>query len=169
MDFSLKNANHNFTIADKLAIIMSWKLNRVTEAISNNGWNPHQRFHAVHEAVLSSFNFLGNEKFDTPDLETLNLRERFMLGFRLKVVDAERMIWMLPFWIVPHLKPGIQVLNQEGKSHFLSVSGVVNTEGYFVEGGCIPFGIRHPNIEDQPDPDIESVLVPHELRTDEHN
>jgi len=134
----------DFTVAEKLFIILAWKANGMAMSACYESWSDHYARQNVKQYWKDSSNQLQGWKFDVADFQQLSVEQLKYLGFR----NWEADMWLLPLWLVPQVN--------HSETDWFDLWGAVtpfNAEtGLDNRGGCIARCFKHEPVPVLPEP-----------------
>lgn len=140
-----------FTVAQKLFIILTWKANGMSMGAAYESWSDFQARKNLTEYWKDSNSVLQNWKFGIEDFKQLTLDELRSLGFR----NWDKNYWLLPLWLVP------QVNHSEGWFDLWEKPTVFNEDTDLdVRGGCIAICFKYDSAPILADPREQSQELP---------
>ena len=180
-----------FTVTEKLFIILAWKCNGMSMGAAYESWNDHYVKKNTIEYWKDSSNQLQDWTFEIADLQQVSLEHLKFLGFR----NWKKNHMLLPLWLYPQMRAEengwFSILRDEEV-------GLTPETDLDVRGGCLAIYFKHEPVsvivEDEPerdsmghridglgglDPDAEAFIngmsggdddevIVHPLRDDEH-
>ena len=131
-----------FSVTEKLFIIMAWKLNGMCQPAVYEGWNDTYSRQSNREYWKDLTRQLQGWTFGIDDLQQVNSRDLKFLGFRQWEDDTSM---LLPLWLYPHMKKGETWNSLWGESIELTD---LNTRG-----GFLACWFRHVPVAVLPEPE----------------
>ena len=150
------NQKAEFSVTEKLFIIMAWKLNGMCQPAAYEGWNDAYSRKSNGDYWKDSTRQLQGWTFGIDDLQQVSLRDLKFLGFRQWDADSHM---LLPLWLYPHMHKGETWTCITGENRELIDETDLDTRG-----GCLSIWFRHsyvPIIETS-DEDFRDEYVPTE-------
>jgi len=98
---SKMNQKEELPLADKLFILMAWKVNGMSQGSAYESWSDHFARKKCAEYWKDNTHQLGEWRFTISDLKTLSEEDLKKLGFR--DWDGNKH-FLLPLWLVPNMK-----------------------------------------------------------------
>lgn len=130
------NQNSNeFSITEKLFIIMAWKVNGMSQGAAYDSWSDAYARKSAKEYWKDSTRQLRGWTFKIDDLQQVSARDLKFLGFRQWNADDSM---LLPLWLFPHMKKGEQWFGLNGE-----ISELTNEIDLDNRGGCIACWFKH--------------------------
>lgn len=145
------NQQKQFSVVEKLFIIMAWKLNGMCQPAAYEGWSDTYSRQSNREYWTDSTRQLQGWTFRIDDLQQVNSRDLKFLGFR-QWEDETSML--LPLWLYPHMKKGETWNSLWGKPVELSHETYLDTRG-----GCLACWFRHEPVAVFPEPEDKPAEV----------
>ena len=133
-----------FSVVEKLFIIMAWKLNGMCQPAAYEGWSDTYSRQSNREYWTDSTRQLQGWSFGIDDLQQVSTRDLKFLGFR-QWEDETSML--LPLWLYPHMKKGETWNSLWGKPEELT-----NEIDLDIRGGCLACWFKH-----EPVPNAETI------------
>lgn len=140
-----------FTVAQKLFIILTWKANGMSMGAAYESWSDFHARKNLTEYWKDSNSVLQNWKFGIEDFKQLTLDELRSLGFR----NWDKNYWLLPLWLVPQVNHG------EGWFDLWEKPTVFNEDTDLdVRGGCIAVCFQYDSAPLLSDPRDQETKLP---------
>ena len=133
-----------FSVTEKLFIIMAWKVNGMSQGAAYDGWSDTYARKSAKEYWTDSTHQLQGWTFGIDDLQQVSSRDLKFLGFR-QWEDETSML--LPLWLYPHMKKGETWNSLWGKPEELTDEFDLD-----IRGGCLACWFRH-----EPVPNVETI------------
>ena len=133
-----------FTVTEKLFIILAWKCNGMSMGAAYESWNDHYVKKNTIEYWKDSSNQLQDWTFEIADLQQVSLEHLKFLGFR----NWEHNHMLLPLWLFPQMRDEEQGWFSIIRDEEVGLSHETNLD---VRGGCLAVYFKH-----DPVPVIES-------------
>lgn len=145
------NQKKQFSVVEKLFIIMAWKVNGMSQGAAYNNWSDAYARKSAREYWTDSTRQLQGWTFGIDDLQQVSVRDLKFLGFR-QLHDDDFML--LPLWLYPHMKKGETWNSLWGESFELSDETDLDTRG-----GCLACWFRHEPVAVLPEPEDKPAEV----------
>lgn len=129
------NQQKQFSVVEKLFIIMAWKVNGMSQGAAYEGWSDAYARKSAREYWTDSTRQLQGWTFGIDDLQQVSVRDLKFLGFRQWDADDSM---LLPLWLYPHMKKGEQWFNIRGNP--VELCNEIDLE---ICGGCIACWFKH--------------------------
>lgn len=144
-----------FTTAQKLFIILTWKANGMSMGAAYESWSDFQARKNLNEYWKDSNSVLQNWEFSIEDFQELTVDELRSLGFR----NWDKNYWLLPLWLVPQTKH-----QEEGWFDLWEKPCPFNEDTDLdVRGGCIALCFQHDPVPVLADPREQGTELPVKL------
>lgn len=141
-----------FTVTEKLFIILAWKCNGMSMGAAYESWNDHYVKKNTIEYWTDSSRQLQDWTFEIADLQQVSLEHLKFLGFR----NWEHNHMLLPLWLFPQMR-------SEEQGWFSIIRdeevGLLPDRDLDVRGGCLAVYFKH-------DP-VPVIAEPERLTLDE--
>jgi hypothetical protein len=136
-----------FTVTEKLFIILAWKCNGMSMGAAYESWNDHRIKTNTVEFWKDSSRNLQDWSFGIDDLQQVSLEHLKFLGFR----NWEHNHMLLPLWLFPQMRH-----EEEGWFHILTdeETALNSDTDLKVRGGCRAVYFKHdpvPVIKSEPE------------------
>lgn len=138
------NQNKQFSVVEKLFIIMAWKVNGMSQGAAYESWSDAYARKSAKEYWTDSTRLLQSWTFGIDDLQQVSSRDLKFLGFHQWDADDSM---LLPLWLFPHMKKGEQWFGLNGEIRELNDEIDLDNRG-----GCLSIWFKH-----EPVPNIETV------------
>ena len=140
-----------FTVTEKLFIILAWKCNGMSMGAAYESWNDSYVRKNTIEYWKDSSNQLQDWTFEIADLQQVSLEHLKFLGFR----KWERNHMLLPLWLFPQMR-------SEEQGWFSIIRdeevGLLPDRDLDVRGGCLAVYFKHdPVAVIQSEPERETL------------
>lgn len=139
-----------FTITEKLFIILAWKCNGMSMGAAYQSWNDHYVKKNTIEYWKDSSNQLQDWTFEIADLQQVSLEHLKFLGFR----NWEKNHMLLPLWLYPQMRSEengwFSILRDEEV-------GLTPETDLDVRGGCLAVYFKHEPVSVIVEPERETL------------
>lgn len=139
-----------FTITEKLFIILAWKCNGMSMGAAYESWNDHYVKKNTVEYWKDSSNQLQDWTFEIADLQQVSLEHLKFLGFR----NWEKNHMLLPLWLYPQMRHEengwFSILRDEER-------GLSPETDLDVRGGCLSVYFKHEPVSVIVEPERETL------------
>ena len=139
------NQQKQFSVVEKLFIIMAWKVNGMSQGAAYEGWSDAHARKSAREYWTNSTRQLQGWTFGIDDLQQVSVRDLKFLGFRQWDADDSM---LLPLWLYPHMVKSEQWFNIRGNP--VELCNEIDLE---IRGGCIACWFRHEPVAVLPEPE----------------
>lgn len=136
-----------FTVTEKLFIILAWKCNGMSMGAAYESWNDHYVKKNTVEYWKDSSNQLQDWTFEIADLQQVSLEHLKFLGFR----NWEKNHMLLPLWLFPQMRDEAEGWFSIVRDEEVGLSREIDLD---VRGGCIAVYFKHdpvPVIQSEPE------------------
>ncbi len=145
------NQQKQFSVVEKLFIIMAWKVNGMSQGAAYEGWSDAYARKSAREYWTDSTRQLQGWTFGIDDLQQVSVRDLKFLGFRQWDADDSM---LLPLWLYPHMKKDEQWFDIRGNP--IEICNEIDLE---IRGGCIACWFKHEPVPVLPEQDTLMVSV----------
>jgi hypothetical protein len=139
-----------FTVTEKLFIILAWKCNGMSMGAAYESWNDHYVKKNTIEYWKDSSNQLQDWTFEIADLQQVSLEHLKFLGFR----NWEKNHMLLPLWLYPQMRHEengwFSILRDEEV-------GLTPETDLDVRGGCLAIYFKHDPVSVIVEPERETL------------
>jgi hypothetical protein len=139
-----------FTVTEKLFIILAWKCNGMSMGAAYESWNDHYVKKNTIEYWKDSSNQLQDWTFEIADLQQVSLEHLKFLGFR----NWEKNHMLLPLWLYPQMRHEengwFSILRDEER-------GLSPETDLDVRGGCLAIYFKHEPVSVIVEPERETL------------
>ena len=125
-----------FTVTEKLFIILAWKCNGMSMGAAYESWNDHYVKKNTIEYWKDSSNQLQDWTFEIADLQQVSLEHLKFLGFR----NWEHNHMLLPLWLFPQMRDEEQGWFSILRDEEVGLSRETDLD---VRGGCLAVYFKH--------------------------
>ena len=152
-----------FTVTEKLFIILAWKCNGMSMGAAYDNWNDHYVKKNTIEYWKDSSHQLQDWTFEIADLQQVSHEHLKFLGFR----NWEQNHMLLPLWLFPQMR-------DEAEGWFSIVRdeevGLSRETDLDVRGGCLAVYFKHDPVavivQDEPEKETLNQMFDEGLSMD---